>query len=220
MVTPDKIVYSNRKTLSISVDVFGRLTVRAPRRYSRERIDAFLKEKEGWIYKKQAERKGAGMRLPPENLHGYVFSLLGEDAEIRLYEGEKIAFEKEKGLLYLPEKKSRERLVKWLKENAKRILSTVTAQWAATMQVSYRSVTITSARTRWGCCTAENALRYTFRLLYCPREIIEYVVVHELAHTLQKNHSPQFWREVEKYIPDWRARRKWLKAHGIFMEIF
>jgi hypothetical protein len=91
---------------------------------------------------------------------------------------------------------------------------------AKEMGVSYRSITITSAKTRWGSCSGENALRYTFRLLYCPKEIIDYVVVHELAHTLQHNHSKQFWQVVERYIPDWKTRRKWLKDHGILMEIF
>jgi predicted metal-dependent hydrolase len=88
------------------------------------------------------------------------------------------------------------------------------------MCVSYTSITITSAKTRWGSCSGDNALRYTYRLLYCPKEIIDYVVVHELAHTVEHNHSKRFWQVVERYIPDWKERRKWLKAHGILMEIF
>ncbi len=219
VVTPDEIIRSNRKTLSISIDARGRLIVRAPRRFANERIFAFLLEKEGWILKKQAERKGAGIDLPPENLQGYAFPVLGKSTRVTLIEGKKVGFDNQ-GNLFLPKENAEERLVKWLKENAKRIFAEVTARKATEMGAAYRSVTITSARTRWGSCSADNALRYTFRLLYCPKEIIEYVVVHELAHTKWKNHSKAFWQEVERYIPDWKARRKWLKAHGVLMEIF
>ena len=220
MITPDKIVRSSRKTLSISVDTFGRLIVRAPKRYSEQRIFAFIQEKEPWIRKKQAERKGAGMALPPENLDGYTFLLLGKSTTIRLIDGKKVGFDAEQNIIYLPYEKSQEKLVKWLKENAKRILTTVTARKAAEMSVSYTSLTITSAKTRWGSCSGENALRFTFRLLYCPKEVIDYVVIHELAHTIQHNHSKQFWQVVERFAPDWKSRRAWLKAHGILMEIF
>lgn len=220
MIQPDKIVRSDRKTLSISVDAFGRLIVRAPKKCSEERIFAFLQEKEKWILSKQAARKGLNGVLPPENLHGYQFLLLGKQTKIIVDDGKKIGYDAEQNIIYLPREKSKEKLVKWLKENAKRILTTVTERKAAEMGVSYKSLTITSAKTRWGSCSGDNAIRYTFRLLYCPKEIIDYVVVHELAHTVHHNHSKQFWQVVEKYIPDWKNRRKWLKSHGIFMEIF
>jgi predicted metal-dependent hydrolase len=220
MMTPDKVIRSSRKTLSISIDTFGRLIVRAPKRCSEQRIFAFIQEKEPWIRKKQAERKGAGMLLPPENLDGYTFLLLGNLTRIKLADGKKVGYDAEQNIVYLPYEKSKERLVKWLKENAKRILATVTARKAAEMGVSYSSLTITSAKTRWGSCSGDNAIRYTFRLLYCPKEVIDYVVVHELAHTIQHNHSKQFWQVVEKYAPEWKTRRNWLKANGILMEIF
>lgn len=160
------------------------------------------------------------MALPPENLDGYTFLLLGKPTVICLHEDKKVGYDSESNRIFLPKERSKERLIKWLKENALRILTLATERKAAEMGVSYQSVSITSARTRWGSCSGVNALRYTFRLLYCPKEIIDYVVVHELAHTRHKNHSRLFWLEVEKYIPDWKSRRKWLKTHGILMEIF
>ncbi len=122
--------------------------------------------------------------------------------------------------LCVPKDESEARLVKWIKGQAKEYFAAETARVAAKMGVKYRSVGVSSAKTRWGSCSASDAIRYTFRLIYCPEEIIEYVVVHELAHTLHKNHSKAFWREVERMLPDWKLRRKWLKSHGIFMEIF
>lgn len=220
MVYPDKIIRSKRKSLSISVDAFGRLIVRAPQACSEERIFAFLSQKENWIRKKQAERAATTRSLPPENLDGYTFLLLGKPCKIRLTEEKNIRYDQETCVVYLPNKNARARLVKWLKENAERIFTQVTAQCAEKMQTRFQSVKINSAKTRWGCCTADNRIRYTFRLLYAPKEVIEYVVVHELSHIKRKDHSKRFWAEVEKYDPHWKAHRAWLKRNGILMEIF
>ena len=219
MVQPDEIIRSKRKTLAISIDAFGRLTVRAPMACSKERIFAFLQAKESWIVRKKAERSGAGINLPSENLNGYELSLLGKPCKIVLTDRNKVGYDGEENRIFLPEKNAKARLVRWLKENAERILSNVTAQKAKEMGVCYTSVSIGSARGRWGSCSGKNEIRYSFRLLYASKEVIEYVVVHELAHIRHKNHSKNFWQEVERYIPDWKVRRKWLKTHGALMEI-
>lgn len=160
------------------------------------------------------------MRLPPENLDGYAFCLLGRDWKIRLIGGEKIALDEQNLTLFLPHKNARERLVKWLKENAKRILTAVTKQKAKEMGLQFASVSIGSARKRWGSCNALREIHYTFRLIYAPKEVVEYVVVHELCHIRQMNHSQAFWREVGKYCQDYKQKRAWLKTRGILLEIF
>ena len=220
MFQPDEIIRSNRKTISVCITPLGKITVRAPLRCNEERIFAFLREKEGWIAKHLQKTIGAGTRIPTENLDGFSFLLLGKMHTVSLVDGNKVGYDSENLRVFVPRVKARERLVKWLKENAKRILSEVTAKTASEMQVSYRSVSVTSAKSRWGSCTADNAVRYSFRLIYAPKEVVRYVVVHELAHTRYKNHSALFWREVERYEPRYRERRKWLKENGILMEIF
>lgn len=220
MIQPDEIIRSRRRTLSITIDPFGRLIVRAPYSFSEERIFAFLREKERWILQKQAQMKGAGMRLPPEDLDGYEFLLLGRNCRICLTEERYIRFDEESAIVYLPRENARKKLITWLKNNAKRIMTTVTARAAEKMGVSYQSITITSAKRRWGSCSYDNKLHYTFRLIYAPKEVIEYVAIHELAHVKHKNHSPLFWAEVARYVPDWKQKRAWLKHHGILMEIF
>lgn len=220
MIQPDEIIWSNRKTLALSVDSFGRLIVRAPKRFPKQRIFAFIQEKETWILRKKAERQGAGIQLPPENLNGYTLLLLGKQCKIYVVQTAKVGYDAENNAIYLPEKNPRERLIQWLKNNAKRILSEVTERTAKTMGTTYKSVRITSAKSRWGSCSGEDAIRYSFRLIYAPKEVIEYVVVHELAHTKHKNHSKAFWAEVATYVPDWKNKRKWLKLHGALMEVF
>ena len=218
MITPHKIIRSNRKTLSIAIDSFGRLTVRAPKRMSEDRIFAFLKEKEAWIEKHAQNKRDNAALLPTENLDGFAFMLLGETHKITLCGGEKIGYQKPN--IYLPNTNANGRMVKWLKENAKRIFTEACTKRAAEMGVSFSSISVNSAKTRWGSCSYQNALHFTFRLLYAPKEIIDYVVVHELCHTKEKNHGAKFWSLVKTYCPDYKEKRAWLKAHGYLLHIF
>ena len=220
MIRPDEIIRSNRKTLSVCIDCFGKLTVRAPRRCTDERIFAFLQEKEGWILCQKSKTQGAGIDLPTENLNGYSFLLLGETHRITLIGGRYIRFDPDRKEIFVPEKNAKERLVKWLKENAKRIFFECTSRRAREMNVAFQSVEISPARSKWGSCSFDNKIRYSFRLLYAPKDVIDYVIVHELTHTKHKNHSPAFWQEVAKWKPDYKGKRKWLKDHAILMHIF
>lgn len=220
MIKPDEIIRSRRKTLAITVDSFGRLIVRVPLHCSEKQIFSFIEEKEDWILRKIAARKGAGIELPPENLNGYPLMLLGRKCKIYVVNTAKVTYDSEQRVLYIPEKNPKERLVKWLKDNAKRIFTQVTAETAARMGASYQSVGITSARGRWGSCSGKNAIHFSFRLIYAPKEVIEYVIVHELAHTKHHDHSKVFWTEVAKFVPDWKVKRAWLKEHGGLMEVF
>ncbi len=219
MVEPAEIIRSRRKTLAISVDSMGRLIVRAPLHCSEARIFAFIREKEKWILKKQAEKKGAGVQLPSDNLDGYELMLLGRRCKIHVVETLNVRYDYESQSVYLPEKNTKERLIKWLKENAKRIFSAVTEETAKKMGVAYKSVTVTSARGRWGSCSYDNAIHYSFRLLFAPKEVVEYVVVHELTHVQHKNHSKSFWTAVERFVPDWKEKRKWLHTHNALMQV-
>lgn len=220
MTQPDRIIRSRRKTLSVSVDAFGRVIVRAPLRLGEERIFAFLEEKEGWILRQKAKTREAGICLPPENLDGYRFLLLGGECVLRLYDGSRIRYDEAKREIWLPRKNARERLTAWLKSNARRIFSALAGRRAAEMGASYPSLSVTGARTRWGSCSYNNALHFSFRLLYAPIEVADYVVVHELAHTFYKNHGKDFWATVERYVPDYKKKRDWLKERSVLMEIF
>ncbi len=218
MIRPDEIIRSERKTLAVSVDALGRVTVRAPKSCADERIFSFLREKEAWILRCKAKSESVGIRLPEDDLDGYGFLLLGKTCKITLTKEQRVRYDGEN--LFLPEKNAKQRLTQWLKENASRIFSLATERKAAQMGVRYASVHVSSARGRWGSCSAKNEIRYSFRLLYAPKEVIEYVVTHELAHVLHKNHSKAFWAAVETYEPDYKRKRKWLKDRAALMRIF
>lgn len=219
MIEIDKLVRSKRKTLSVSVNALGEVTVRAPMRVSEKDIAAFLQTHEKWIEKKKDAALHSGVALPTE-LDGYRLTLLGEPYELRLYPQNRVALDRENQRLFLPEKNAEKRLVTWLKNNALRICTQRAEERAREMGVTYSSLSITSARSFWGICTAKNELRFSYRLLYVPKEVLEYVIVHELSHIRHKDHSRAFWDEVERYIPDWKEKRAYLKSHALLMRVF
>lgn len=91
--------------------------------------------------------------------------------------------------------------------------------FAKQMGVTYHSVTIRGQKTRWGSCNSRGGLSFNWKLMLAPREILDYVVVHELCHRKEMNHSKVFWAEVEQVIPDYKEKRQWLKEHGDELEI-
>ena len=97
------------------------------------------------------------------------------------------------------------------RQQAKAVLPGRVAYWAQRMGVQPAAVTITAARTRFGSCSGKNRLSFSLYLMAYPETAIEYVVVHELAHIRHHDHSPAFYREVETYLPDWKARRALLR---------
>ena len=101
-----------------------------------------------------------------------------------------------------------------LSSQAKQIIPVRTAHFANQMGVTYGRITIRSQHTRWGSCSAVGNLNFNCLLMLIPPEVLDYVIVHELCHRKEMNHSPRFWAEVEKVLPDYRLRKAWLKEHG------
>ena len=101
-----------------------------------------------------------------------------------------------------------------LASRAKQVIPVRTAHFAQQMGISYGRITIRSQHTRWGSCSAAGNLNFNCLLMLAPLEVLDYVIVHELCHRKEMNHSPRFWEEVEKALPDYRQRKEWLKNQG------
>jgi predicted metal-dependent hydrolase len=97
---------------------------------------------------------------------------------------------------------------------AKKIFPERTAYFAERMGVTYNRITIREQKTRWGSCSSAGNLNFNWKLVLMPSELLDYVVVHELAHRKEMNHSPRFWAVVEKELPDYHERREKLKKMG------
>ena len=103
---------------------------------------------------------------------------------------------------------------KTLAEEAKTVIARRAAHFAPLVGVDYGRITIRSQRTRWGSCSGKGNLNFNCLLMLSPPEVLDYVVVHELCHRKEMNHSPRFWAEVEQVMPDYRIHKQWLKDHG------
>lgn len=103
--------------------------------------------------------------------------------------------------------------VGWLREYARTELAKKVMKFGEQMKVSVNRIVIKEQKTRWGSCSSKGNLNFNWKLVLMPERIMDYVVVHELAHRKQMNHSPAFWREVEAILPDYRERRQWLREH-------
>ena len=101
-----------------------------------------------------------------------------------------------------------------LKQRALQVIPERVEHFAPLVGVSYGGITIRTQKTRWGSCSSKGNLNFNCLLLLAPAEVLDYVVVHELCHRREMNHSPKFWAEVERVLPDYDARRKWLKENG------
>ena len=100
------------------------------------------------------------------------------------------------------------------RELARAVIGQRVPYFAAKMGVTYGRISIRDQKTRWGSCSGRGNLNFNWKLVLMPPEVLDYVVVHELAHRKQMNHSPLFWAEVGRVLPDYESRRRWLKEHG------
>jgi hypothetical protein len=101
--------------------------------------------------------------------------------------------------------------IDWYRQQARSVISERVKRYSSPSGIRYRELKITNAQKRWGSCSAKGNLCFSWRLAMAPREVIDYVVVHELAHLEHKDHSRKFWDRVEKVLPDYRSRRQWLR---------
>ena len=99
-------------------------------------------------------------------------------------------------------------------DEALRVIPERVRFYAPVVGVTYGRITIRNQRTRWGSCSAKGNLNFNCLLMKAPPEVLDYVVVHELCHRLEMNHSPRFWAQVERVLPDYKVSRKWLREHG------
>jgi predicted metal-dependent hydrolase len=105
----------------------------------------------------------------------------------------------------------------WFKKQAATHFAKRVPHWARHMNLNHGPIRISDAKTRWGSCSHRNTLRFNWRLMMTPPALIDYVIVHELAHVPHKNHGPHFWALVEAHMPDYKTRRKQLSALGLIL---
>ena len=209
-----QVVKSKRKTLSLQILPDATLLVKAPLYISEKDIAAFIHKHKEWIDKKRmvmAERKV----VKKQYVEGEEFYYLGKAyilkvgnyTEIKV-EGDYLLFPN--FLVFRAEKE----LTSWYINQAKKIIQQQLEYYGKQMNVTYQSVSFSDTKSKWGSCTHDNRLQFCWRLVMAPLFTINYVVVHELTHTVEKNHGRSFWSKVRLYNPSYRQQIKWLKLYG------
>jgi len=217
----EKIIRSRRRTLSLEVTPAATVIVRAPLRASTSYIEETIRQKSSWILRKFDEMK----RCPPSTCHEYtegeLFLFLGRSYPLHIVEDESKTIERSDKLyvskVFMPQIRSR--LKGWYVEEASKELQ-ARCMWFS-LQTGYtpKSVRISDAQKRWGSCTHKGIINFSWRLIQAPPEIVDYVVVHELVHLDQPDHSKLFWAKVRKIMPDYERRRKWLHENERLLKI-
>jgi predicted metal-dependent hydrolase len=210
------IVRTRRKTLALIVKPDGSLTVRAPLRASEKSILEFVERNKKWIEKNQAKARAVLPAAPRQYIPGEMFDYLGTAYPLQIAGGQKKVLLLDNTFLLAESAQSRAPLAfeLWYREQARGVLKERVNFYAEQYAFQYQKIGITSARTRWGSCSAAGSLNFSWRLIMAPLEVVDYVVVHELVHTVLHNHSKQFWQRVGMIMPDYKEHRKWLKKNG------
>ena len=208
-----------RRTLGITVDADG-LKLSAPLRAPWRDIDAFLREKRRWILAKMDE--WARVPKPPLllGMSGESLPLFGEPHALEVHEGvRRVVHERGRLLVCAPRWRAVETLVRWLKVQALYSLMPRVAHYAARLEQPAPPLRLSNARTQWGVCGADGAIRLSWRLVHLAPELADYVVAHEVAHLVELNHSRRFWSVVARLYPDWRAARDKLEHAGASLPV-
>lgn len=111
-------------------------------------------------------------------------------------------------------------LLEWYKQQAKRYISSRTAELARKHGFKYNRITIRGQKTRWGSCSSNRNLNFNWRLMQAPPEAVDYIIIHELCHLKEMNHSAAFWELVARYCPQYKKWRRWFKINGGSLQSF
>lgn len=183
-----------------------------------------IKDNEAWIkktYEKIKKEESKAIDLKYET--GERIYFLGKEVEIEVKEGpkctisfngEKFLFKMESEVLQVPHKREqigRELYIAYLRQAGKRYLELRTRELAAQYGFEVNRITVKNIKSRWGSCSTKNNINLNLRLMMANKKVIDYVIIHELCHTIEMNHSKSFWKLVESIIPDYKQSKNYLK---------
>lgn len=211
----DEIRHSKRKSIALAITPEARLIVRAPFGVSLQYIESVVNKQRSWIERKRAGVLSAGIPQPKQFIDGEKFLFLGREYLLKIQDHGEIRLTE--NCLLFPKRflaKAKLHLIDWYKEQMFALVTEISQYYSNLTGWQYKTINITSAQSRWGSCSSSGSINFSWKLILAPREVVEYVVVHELAHIKQKNHSSRFWNEVRKILPHYQVQEKWLKANG------
>ena len=211
----DSVVRSKRKSVSINVLPNGKISIKAPKRATNKQINEIIIKHRLWILKRINNFK-KNKYEPIKFTEGEKLLLLGKKYILKFENNYKIP--KIKGDYILIDNNYYDDLKLFFEEYYKQFALSVFQkngnEYASKLNTTYKKIKISSAKTRWGSCSSQRNINLSWRLIMAPIEVIDYVIVHELAHLFELNHSQRFWNIVESILPNYKQQKLWLKKNG------
>jgi len=213
-----QIIRSNRRTLALQIAPDASLIVRAPKKVSEATIVTFVQKKIKWIlHHQKLARESYRPSVKREFVDGEGFLYLGDRHPLFVIQDitQPLVFHEKKFLLsesFLPDAK--QLFEQWYRKQAYEVIKDRVRLYAETVGLSFTRISITGARKRWGSCGPKKTLNFSWRLIMAPMKVVDYVIVHELVHLEERNHSRKFWEKVRLLFPDYQHAEKWLKANS------
>lgn len=217
-----QLIKSNRKTLTITILPTKEVVVKAPRILSDQEIMRMVMQKGKWITDKISQM--AELPFEPEQRYVDGTSILyrGKEyrlkiledcrvrkSEIQIHQDEIVVIMKQKKLQLIPEL-----LEGWYKEQIKNLIYNKLDYYNSFINRKISNVRIKNHKKRWGSCSNLGNLNFNWRIILMPDEMFDYIVVHELCHLIHMNHSKEYWKSVERILPDYKEREKWIRQNG------
>jgi predicted metal-dependent hydrolase len=216
------VVYSKRRTISLIVERDNSVVVRVPEGTSTERIERMIEKKKLWLFEKtQHPRKYPTKKNHKEIVPGESVLYLGHHYLLEIVDTEHAALEFD-GVFKLSRTQTdnaSKLFTAWYVQQARVFIKRRVKQLAIALGVKYNQVLISDLKFRWGSCTPKDNLNFNWRLIKAPPFVIDYIIVHELAHLLEPNHTKRFWNIVAVQVPKHTEARNWLKDNGNLLEV-
>jgi len=211
--------YSPRRTtVELTVERDGSLTVKAPVGTPTDDLEGFVREKQFWVYTKLAEKDALRQPVPSkEFVTGEGFRYLGRSYRLLLVDAQDVPLKLEAGrfkLLRSEVERARGHFVTWYKDHALPWFRRRVKLHAPRIGAEPTRVEVRDLGYRWGSCGQSGGLNFHWATILLPAGVVDYVVVHELVHLREPNHTPGFWVRVERVLPDYQQRKEWLAANG------
>lgn len=218
-IKPDKIIRSRRRSIALMITSDAMLVVRAPLFTPFDYIQKLIDKKTNWINKKIEELQSKPKVLPKEFVSGEGYLFLGKAYKLKFTEDKDIELQSS---LMFPKSflsTARDTLVDWYRTQALKKISERVDWYTKIMGFNSAEIKITNAQKRWGSCGPKGTLNFSWRLIMAPLQVVDYVVVHELVHLTEKNHSRKFWGKVKIAMPDYLQHMNWLKENSSVLNL-
>jgi predicted metal-dependent hydrolase len=216
-----QIVYSRRKTVAMSVERDASVVVRAPEGMTEEKIHRLIEAKRFWLYQKTNHGQKYPLRQTrKEFVSGETILYLGRNYRLQITDKDVagVGFQSRFEISRKNQPRAAELFKRWYLQQAEERIPPRAEYFGEALGVGFNRILISDLKVRWGSCTPKSNLNFNWRLMKAPTTVIDYVIVHELAHLIEPNHTRQFWNIVSIQIPRFNWAKQWLREHGDLLE--